>query len=145
MPTTAICKDLYSSVSRLHYHYSRRERKCQVFFERIDNMQAYRCDFCGELFAQPTEIDVSGLIDDKIFRSIMVRIDNGNRVDVCNGCRMVIKDTLEKRIQKIKKKSENAKTSPIHIRSLCWRFSDTGGADYLSCRIKATAVYYLRA
>ena len=69
-------------------------------------MKAYRCDFCGELFATPTEIDVRGWIDNKIFRSVMVRTDNENRVDVCNECRMTIKTAIEKRIQKVKEEWE---------------------------------------
>lgn len=60
-------------------------------------MEAYRCDFCGELFVAPTEIDVKGRIDNKIFRSVMTCTDNGKRVDVCNGCRMVIIHALEKK------------------------------------------------
>lgn len=64
-------------------------------------MQAYRCDYCGELFTTPSEIDVRGRIDKKIFRSVMTRTDSGKRVDICNGCRMVIKHALEKRIQEV--------------------------------------------
>lgn len=56
-------------------------------------MNAYRCDLCGELFANRGEIKVNSLAG--IYYTLLIRTDNNAVIDICNSCRCRLQDVLD--------------------------------------------------
>ncbi len=69
-------------------------------------MKAYKCDICGELFPQPSEITVSGVSG--IFWATMHRTTDGSQVDICLDCRFAIVNTIEKPAIEAREREEEA-------------------------------------
>lgn len=64
-------------------------------------MIAYKCDICGNLFAQPTEINVRNTFPEKkFFAAVLVRSADGLRVDICNDCRLKLEKVIDQQIVK---------------------------------------------
>ncbi len=55
-------------------------------------MNAYRCDICGELFANRGEIRVNGLAG--MYHTLVKRTDNNAVIDICDSCRCRLQDVL---------------------------------------------------
>ncbi len=75
----------------------KRERKCCL-------MNAFRCDFCGELFAYRGEIRINSLLG--IYYTLLKNNDD-TVIDICDTCRCRIQDLLDDiRDDRIKKEKE---------------------------------------
>lgn len=55
-------------------------------------MNAYRCDFCGELYVRNREIRIKSLAG--IYYTHLLNVE-GKAIDICDCCRCKIQETLD--------------------------------------------------